>query len=344
MAIAVMMNSWFDDTLVLYSTIPDDAMVTNPADVLLQEYVESADAERAELLLQTLISEHALPDIRKAVLRKLAFQDQSSDAEHVIAEAALDLAARLRSTRDADTPFAALTAAAARDTTSEYLRRNHPTRYRVETRVRYLHTTEKGLAMWETNGEWLCGLSTWQAQGAEAVPKAKLDKWRDLLQHVPRGRNAVHPADLAFTIFGRLGAPVPLDDLTGIVQEILGLTEAAPAREGATSEMDHFRRTELAGWMAKLWALIREMPLARRSTVLLGLRAADGQAAATLLQLTRVAGLPQLAEALEIPVTELAAIWNQLPLDDAAIGVRLGIAPQGAGALRLAACEELKAL
>ena len=319
-------------------------MVTNPADVLLQEYVECADAERAEFLLETLISEHALPDIRKAVLRKLAFQDQSSDAEEVITEAALDLAARLRSTKDAATPFAVLAAAAARHSVSDYLRRKHPTRHRVETRVRYLHTTEKGLAMWETKGDWLCGLSSWQTEDAEPVSKAKLDMWRDLLQDVPRGRNAVHPADLAFTIFGRLGAPVPLDDLTGIVQEILGLTEAAPAREGATSEMDHFRRSELAGWMAKLWASIREMPVAERSAVLLGLRAADGQSAAVLLQLTGVAGLTQLAESLEIPVTELAAIWNQLPLDDAAIALRLGITPQRAGALRKAACEELKAL
>jgi hypothetical protein len=319
-------------------------MVTNPADVLLQEYVECADAERAELLLETLISGHALPDIRKAVLRKLAFQDQSANVEHIITEAAVGLAARLRADRNAATPFAVLAALAASDSAGDYLRSKHPTRYRVEARVRYLHTTEKGLALWETNGDWLCGLSKWQAEDAQPVSKAKLDNWRDLLQNIPRGRNAVHPAELAFAIFERLGAPVLLDDLTGIVQEILGLSEAPPAREGDTSEMDHARRTELAGWMARLWTLIREMPVAERSAVLLGLRAADGQAAATLLQLTGVAGLPQLAEALEISARELAEIWNQLPLDDAAIAGRLGITPQRAGALRHAACEELKTL
>jgi hypothetical protein len=319
-------------------------MVTNPADVLLQEYMTCADPERAEILLDTLVSEHALPDIRKAVVRKLAFQNQPSEIEDVITDATIDLAGRLRATKDPALPFAALTVAATQHATTNYLRRMHPMRYRVETRVRYLHTTEKGLAMWESGGDWLCGLATWQTSGAEPVAQATLDKWRDALQDVPRGRNAINPADLALAVFTRLGAPVPLDDLTGIFQEILGFAEAAPVREGASSEMDQARRAELAVWMAKLWAVVRELPFAERSALLLSLSSADRQSAAVLLQLTRVAGIPRIAEGLEIPAGELGEIWNQLPLDDSAIAERLGVTPQRVAALRNAAYEELNAL
>ena len=308
-------------------------MLTNPADMLLQEYRECADSERAELLLETLVSDHAMPELRKAVLRKLAFRDEPADVQEVVGQAAVDLAARLRANKAAAIPFALLTAATARHAATDHIRLNHPIRYRVETRLRYLHSTEKGLALWEAKGDWLCGLSEWQTAGVEPVAKAKLEQWRDLLRDVPRGRNAIHPADLAMTIFDRLGAPVPLKDLTGIVQELVGLSDAAPGRETAASE--------LAAWLGKLWAQIRRLPLAERSALLLGLRATEGQSVAVVLQTAGVAGIPALAGALEVSERGLGAIWNQLPLDDAAIAERLGVTPQRAAALRNAAIEEL---
>ena len=318
-------------------------MQTNSPDVLLQGYRECADTERAEFLLETLVSEHAIPDLQKAALRKLAFRDERSAVQEVVAQAAVDLAARLRGNQDAATPFAILTATAASHAATDYLRRNHPTRFRVETRVRYLHSTEKGLALWEAKGDWLCGLSEWQTAGVEPVAKAKLEQWSDLLQDVPRGRNANHPADLAFTIYDRLGAPVPLEDLTGIVQELLGLSDAQPAADAAAGDLNPARRAELADWLGKLWAQIRRMPFAERSAVLLSLRTDDDRSGAVLLQTSGVADIPALAGALDVPEGELGTIWNQLPLDDAAIAERLGVTPQGAAALRNAALEELTA-
>ena len=319
-------------------------MVTNPADVLLQEYGKCADPERAELLLENLVTGHALPDIRKAVARKLGFQNQASDVDDVVTEAAIDLAARLSATKDAPLPFAALTAVAMQHATTAYLRRKHPIRYRVETRVRYLHTTEKGLAMWESKGDWLCGLATWQTAGAEPVSKAKLDKWRDALKDVPRGRNAVNPADLALTIFERLGAPVLLDDLTGIFQEVIGFADAAPVARRRIDRNGPLPARRVSGLDGQTLGGGPRAPVPERSALLLGLSAAEHQSAVVLLQLTRVAGIPRIAEALAIPAAELVAIWNQLPLDDAGIAQRLGVTPQRVIALRTAAFEGLKVL
>jgi len=57
--------------------------------------------------------------------------------------------------------------------------------------------------------------------------------------------------------------------------------------------------------------------------------------------LTGVASLRVVAEALEMSAPALAGIWNDLPLDDAAIAGRLGLTRQQVINLRKSARERL---
>jgi RNA polymerase sigma factor (sigma-70 family) len=327
-------------------------MATTPANALLQEFIGCGDPERADALLETLVVEHARPTIHKIVRYKLAFQGaaEAQDVEDVSSEVMVELLSRLKVIRETGSDsigaFSGYAAVAAYHACNEYLRRKYPNRHRLKTRLRYLLSNEKGLAIWEdSDAEWLCGFARWQSGPAAPVTRERIDGWRDLLADVPRGKGGLHPGDLALRIFERFGAPIAFEDLVGIVAQIWGVDDPPIAPESAardigSGESDPGVRLDLKRWMAELWVQIRELPVTQRLALLLNLRA-GGQAAVALLPLTGVAGIRQIAEALELPAEEFAELWNRLPLDDLAIAERLGVTRQRVINLRKSARERL---
>ena len=329
-------------------------MELNAADQVLRDYAESRDAAASERLLETLIVDHAQAGIRKIVSYKLAFQGaaEAQDVEDVASEVLVELISRLRAIRQGTAQteigsFSRYTAVAAYHACNEYLRRKYPNRHRLKARLRYLLSTEKRLAIWEDSKyEWLCGLKSWQTAGLAPVSAVRLHRWTEELSDLPHGRNALHPADLAAGIFERFGAPLELDKLVGIVGQMWGVEDApvAPVSAARTVESgadDPGARLDLRRWMAELWAQIRELPQPQRVALLLNLRCSAENAAVGLLPLTGVASIREIAQALEWPAEDLAAIWNRLPLDDLAIAERLGVTRQRVINLRKSARERL---
>jgi hypothetical protein len=328
-------------------------MERNTADQVLREYAESQDSAAAERMLESLIVD-AQGGIRKIVSYKLAFQGaaEAQDVEDVASEVLVELLSRLRALREgrAETEigsFSSYTAVAAYHACNEYLRRKYPNRHRLKTRLRYLLSTEKRLALWEdAKSDWVCGLSRWRNEGRTPVAPARLHRWTEELADIPRGRNAMHPADLVALLFERFGAPLELDDLVAIVGQIWGVEDAPAAPESAAREVesgadDPGARLDLRRWMSELWAQIRELPLAQRAALLLNLRCSAENAAVGLFPLTGVASIREIAQALEWEAEELAAVWNRLPLDDLAIAARLGVSRQRVINLRKSARERL---
>ena len=90
-----------------------------------------------------------------------------------------------------------------------------------------------------------------------------------------------------------------------------------------------------------LWSEIQSLPVRQRTALLLNLRDADGRGVIGLLPLTGTARLRQIAEALEMPPEELARLWRDLPLDDAAIAARLSVTRQQVINFRKCARERL---
>jgi len=73
----------------------------------------------------------------------------------------------------------------------------------------------------------------------------------------------------------------------------------------------------------------------------MNLRAGDATPALTMLPLTGIASIREIAETLEIATEEFARLWNLLPLDDLAIADLLGITRQQVINLRKSARERL---
>ena len=243
--------------------------------------------------------------------------------------------------------FSGYTAVAAYHACNEYLRRKYPNRHRLKTRLRYLLNTEKRFAIWEDRAaEWLCGLAEWQAKNRPPAAGDILSRWRDKLADLPRGRAALEPADLLNRIFTRLGAPVPFDELVGMVGQIWGVDDPPAAPEQAAGELEssHLNpadQLEWKQWMSRLWGQIRELPQGQRAALLLNLKCGAESSAVALLPLTGVASIREIAGVLGMPAEEFASLWNQLPLDDLAIAARLGITRQQVINLRKSARERL---
>jgi len=102
-----------------------------------------------------------------------------------------------------------------------------------------------------------------------------------------------------------------------------------------SSSRDYHLRLE------QIWREALDLPLRQRLALPLNLRAPEGGDALRLLPETDVAAKDEIAEALEMPLAELVALWEALPLDDATIASWLGVTRQQVINLRKSARQRL---
>jgi hypothetical protein len=89
------------------------------------------------------------------------------------------------------------------------------------------------------------------------------------------------------------------------------------------------------------WCEIVQLPVRQRVALLLNLRDDQGGSVLAMLPLLKIASIKEIAVALEMPAEDLAALWNELPLEDAAIAGKLGATRQQVSNLRKCARERL---
>jgi predicted DNA-binding protein (UPF0251 family) len=142
------------------------------------------------------------------------------------------------------------------------------------------------------------------------------------------------------------GAPVELDALVSVVADLQGVTdEVLDADEGAAQELKDERADvgdalERRQFFARLWEEVCALPVRQRAALLLNLRDIQ-ENVITLLPAMGVASIRAISEALEVPYAEFLRLWNELPLEDAAIAERLGLTRQQVINLRKSARARL---
>jgi hypothetical protein len=156
--------------------------------------------------------------------------------------------------------------------------------------------------------------------------------------------------DLLSTIFRQVDAPVQLEALVSTIADLQGIKDlplAPHADEGkASTESLSDPRPNIAAsverrsYLQRLWSEIVLLPPGQRAALLLNLRDVH-EGVIVLLPLTGVATIQQIAKAVAIPVEEFAGLWNDLPLDDTAVAVRLGVTRQQVINLRKSARARL---
>ncbi len=339
-------------------------------DDLLLPFLDARIEAESEAVLEQLIVNHAQPLIRdiigfkmKASSSRLGRSVERQEIEDISNEVIVRLIRTLRDYKNSsrEKPISSLrsyVATMAYNASDEYLRQKYPSRYSLKNKVRYILTHQPGLRLREgENRKVWCGLARWEIQNkAGASP---LREGREGLDNFLRGRfrdtplARLHPGELVTAILEFTNSPIEIDELVSVMAELLGVRDVRPQ-----SEQDMLRATDVAqlssdprgvvdealdrrARLRKVWGEILQLSLRQRTALLLNLRDETGGAAIALLPLLRVATMRQLAAALEMPAEGLAAIWDRLPLEDAAIGQSLGASRQQVANLRKCARERL---
>lgn len=354
----------------LARSVRGDQAVRSDSDELLLPFVEASTSADSDDALARLI-ETARPVIDRIIKSKLhvSLRDadasrENQDALEIRCEVQASLIVALRQLREngrqSISDFQSYVAVIAFNACYEHLRRKYPRRHGLKNRLRYLLSRRVGFSLWEIDGILCGGLTVWRFQKREPSTEGDL---RRLLADSNDSRH-LHMAgtdlrshaleELIHELFRRMEAPVELDLLVSLITDVMkineGWQEIEQKREesgyadpfellperGASPAIEVERRLQLE----RLWIEICQLPPRQRAALLLNMRDARG-GGVNLFPVTGVASLRQVAEALSMSAEELAVLWNELPLEDAAIAERLCVTRQQVINLRKSARERL---
>jgi hypothetical protein len=342
-------------------------------DTLLRRFFGEEDSNIAQACLEGLFSKYVEPVVRDITRHKLRCNchfDRSyeiQDEEDINSEVLLQLLARLRELRKsrAQSPienFRGYVAATTYNVCHKYVRMKYPSRWRLKNRVRYLLNHCQGLRLWQDDDqEFHCGLAAWRwpVVNKNADPVDQSPPLDEFIQSLAPGMIVSRMAleELVKSFLAWRGLPILLDELVGIVAELKGIrdlqrvqSQGEEGEEGAGASICELLpdpAVDIAGtverrfYLELLWKEICALPQRQRVALLLNLRDAQARDALILFTLTGIASVRRIAEVIELPVEELAALWNKLPLEDAAIAALLGITRQQVINLRKSARERL---
>ena len=329
----------------------------NTSDVLLSPYLNARSDAESDSLLTTLLVEHADPVIRKIIGRKLSDCFRHQESEDVHGEVVTQLLERLRLCKAgsdaAIQDFRNYVAVTAYNACHEYLRNKYPERRRLKNRLRYLLTHHAAFGLWQTEtGDWLGGFSGWMTRRIKIASVSKLRQLPaepEIFASLPASgeSSCAMLVDLLTAIFRDVGEPVEFEALVNSVADLQGIKdhseptnwEEQEVRLKATAQ-DFVVETEQRSYLRRLWSEIVQLPLRQRVALLLNLKDIN-EGVVMLFPLTGVASIRQIAETLAIPADEFSLLWNDLPLEDAAIAIRLGLTRQGVINLRKSARARL---
>ncbi len=310
-----------------------------PNEDILRQFLDSSDREESERLMERLVQEQAAPIVERVVLSKI----RAAIAEDVRSEVIADLISRLRELKDSSDretirDFRAYSAVAAYHGCDKYYRRAFPQRYRLENQLRYLLGKHVRLAIWVApDGEWICGNKARNKGSPRLESLEKTDSsWAS-------SREA---SRLVERILEESSAPLPFNDLVERVAKHWRISDKHVVRGLDLANQAPSVETKLTqrAWLKRVWSEIGGLPRTQRISLLLNLRDERGEAALTLLPVTGVASLAQIAAAVEMSVDELTRVWKGLPLDDLRIAARLGLNRQRVIDLRRSARQRLHKL
>lgn len=306
-------------------------------DPRLAPILRAATDEERERAIEAVIVGTIQPLARRILARYTA-SEVALDAEDILSTVDLQAMVRLRaviaSAEDAIEALEQYAATLVYNVIHTFLRRRFPEHTRLKNRLRYTVTHDRRFALWMMPPGPTCGLAAWKTSeptevGSLAATPAMLDRKRT--------------GDAVAAVFRAAGRAMLLDTLVRVVAELWHVVDA-PLRTVASARStaaDAAEQLESRDFLRKLWAEIRELRPLQRKALLLNLRDGEQTNVIQLLVATNTATLDDLAASMELTADELAALWDELPLDDLAIAARIGLTRQQVINLRKSARERL---
>jgi hypothetical protein len=303
--------------------------------------IPADDPHPDPIRVEQKLIERASPTIQ-SVIGRFAASDRSfgpDDRSDVASTVTLRVLRWLRRTDYAIRDFEHYVASLTYNTIYDFMRKRYPERTRLKNRIRYLHTHDPELAMWNASAGVVCGLRAWRGR-QDVVRTFSIERGAASSEMSERDC----PREAVLAVHRRAGGPLLLDNLVAIVASLWNIRETPVAelqdRHAAATPI-HAARSEDRQILRALWNEILLLPVRHRTALLLNLRDPSGVNAVALFVLIGVASFDEVAAALDMSPDELAAMWDSLPLDDLTIAARLSTNRQQVINLRRTARERL---
>jgi DNA-directed RNA polymerase specialized sigma24 family protein len=334
-------------------------------DSLLEPLLLRASDDQVDEILSRVITTHAEPVVKGIIRYKLHLRSQHTaeraEADDIHQEVLVQLLAELQQLRQQPDayPIADVrgwAAMIAHRACSRWMRRQFPERHAFKSRLHYLLTRQRDLALWQNeNGKLMAGFAVWQGQ-EKAATAERLRQASDeegvltQIRLLKTGRQQESGGALA-AVFNWLGRPIEFNELVNALAALLQIrdqpiesTDQINETAGLTSTARHADTAWLVEkriFLQRLWEEVRQLPLNQRAALLLNLKDASGRGCIALFIATGVATLRELAQVLEMSAEDFARLWNELPLEDARIAQILQLTRQQVINARKSARERL---
>jgi hypothetical protein len=340
--------------------------VRNPTkiDSLLEPLLLLSSEEQTNEFFSQIIGTHAGPVIAGVIRSKIRINSnpglKSSESDDIHQEAVAQLLVELRRLREQPeshpiSDLCGLAAVIAHRACARWMRRQYPERHALKNRLYYLFTRQRGLALWQSeNRRLMAGFTAWQAGARTASPDRLAAILEDeqlmiRIRLLRRGQRHTEASEILASVLNFLGGPVEFDDLAGVLASVLDLRHSGAAEVSrdplemiAATQPDASWQVEKHIFLQRLWEEIQLLPVNQRRALLLALSGAEGRGCIALFPATGTASLRQLAAALEMDAEALAALWNELPLDDRRLAEILQLTRQQVVNMRKSARERLR--
>jgi len=342
----------------------DNEETVTEVNLSLDAFLQAANPEDADDALARLIEKQIEPLVKK-ILRGKFHASLRIDDERLSNQDALELSGeikalillklrQLKTNNDGSgiENFEAYVNTVTINAYRQYLRAKYPLRLQLKNKLRYLLTHRREFSLWQNEENvWLCGFDDWKKQKFEAANNSvsevmnALNESNELRENFRRHSNLINQVTAIFNHFKK---PILFADLVKIFCDLQGIKEPLEiseteffAENRASRETDVVFRLEQTAFLKLLWQEIGALPLRHRLVLLLNLKD-GGENLITLLPLTRIASIRQIAEVLEIPAADFARISNELPWNDARIAEFMKITRQQVINLRQSARAALR--
>ncbi|HEV7242390.1 MAG TPA: hypothetical protein VGQ36_24390 [Thermoanaerobaculia bacterium] len=273
----------------------------------------------------------AVPVIETVIRRRCRYWKIADDVrDDLRSETVMRLLKRLRDPqRSPIGTFEDYVAAVTSRVIDDLVRAISPEWARLKHRIRYvLNHDDRFCVSILADGRIRCSLQAAPAIGARRVRTRAADVLTkmvlDVLAHPEEGRTI---DDLVNAVAARMGIADPIRT-SG--DHIAAAHTSSPLSIVESTESLH-----------RLWSEIVALPRRQRLALLLNARDPAGESVLRLLIAERIVTMQELAATLEISAAELDALWNGVPLIDAAIAERLQVTRQQVINLRKAARDRL---
>src|SRR6266542_4788507 len=313
-------------------------------DQLLLPYLQASDESERQERLDDLLLLHGAPVIRNTLRLKLGFYvDQSGasaynpDAEDLyqeimakIIQALNDL--RSESKRSEIERFRDYVFRVASNACVSFLRAKSPARRRLKDNVRVVLIRHPDLAIWKTEGDYLCGFAVWQRTRKPVSSKREflLDESKLALFRSTRfsktDLSQIPLPKILAELFDWIDGPVELNTLVNSLARLLNVkdqydqpiereSEILPDPLASRTSLAISTRAEEMQLLRHLWGVVKQLPKEQRDAYTFRFHDDDGNDLFSLLIESEIVDLAQLGETFARSVQEIRRLRSRMPMD-----------------------------